>query len=44
MGQVTQTSDRGSVSEIARALFGVVLFILVIGLWVSLWVPPTPTF
>jgi hypothetical protein len=44
MGQMTQTSDRGSVSEITRVLFGVVLFILVIGLWVSLWVPPASTF
>jgi uncharacterized membrane protein len=44
MQQVTQTSGRGSMSEIARVLFGIGLFILVIGLWVSLWVPPTPTF
>jgi uncharacterized membrane protein len=44
MQQVTQTSGRSSMSEIARVLFGIGLFILVIGLWVSLWVPPTPTF
>jgi hypothetical protein len=44
MGQVTQTSGKDSVSEIARVLFGVVLFLLVTGLWVSLWVPPASTF
>jgi hypothetical protein len=44
MDQVTQTLWRGSMNEIARVLFGIGLLILVIGLWVSLWVPPTPTF
>jgi hypothetical protein len=44
MDQVTQTSGRGSKGEIARVLFGIGLFVLLIGLWVSLWVPPTPTF
>jgi len=31
-------------SQVARVVVGIVLFILVIGIWVCLWVPPSPIF
>jgi hypothetical protein len=31
-------------SSLVRTLFGVMLFILVIGIWVYLWVPPVSLF
>jgi hypothetical protein len=38
------TSGKERMSEIARVLVGIVLFVLVVGIWVCLWVPPTPNF
>ena len=35
---------RASAGEIARALMGIVLFALVTGVWVCLWVPPSLSF
>ena len=29
---------------VTRMVLGIVLFALVIGLWVCLWVPPSPVF
>jgi len=38
------SSGRERMSEVARIFVGTVLFALVIGIWVYLWVPPTPGF
>lgn len=39
MQKVRLTSRKERISEIARVILGVVLFVLVIGIWVCLWVP-----
>jgi hypothetical protein len=44
MQKIALTSGETGVGEIARILAGVVLLVLVIGIWVCLWVPPTPPF
>ncbi len=31
-------------SEVAQVLVGIALFVLVIGIWVCFWVPPSPIF
>jgi hypothetical protein len=38
------TPGREIMSQVARVLVGIVLFILMTGLWVCLWVPPSPVF
>jgi uncharacterized membrane protein len=36
-----RTSERGTMHEVVRALVGIGLFVLVTGVWVCLWVPPS---
>lgn len=43
MQAIRWTSEIGSTKEIVRVVMGIVLFILVTGIWACLWVPP-PTF
>lgn len=44
MQGVSRMSRSVRMSEVARLIVGVVLLMLVIGLWVCLWVPPLPIF
>ncbi len=37
-------AGRDRVRETARIFVGTVLFVLLVGIWVYLWVPPTPGF
>jgi hypothetical protein len=38
------TPDRERRGEVAQVIVGVVLFILLAGIWACLWVPPPPIF
>lgn len=44
MQEMRWSSGKEYTSEVVRMLFGVILFILVIGIWVYLWVPPSSLF
>jgi hypothetical protein len=44
MQEMELTARRTAVVEIARILVGFALLVLVVGVWVCLWVPPTPSF
>jgi len=44
MQEVKRTLGKERTSEIARVIVGIVLLILVTGLWACLWVPPSPIF
>jgi hypothetical protein len=33
--------ERGAMHEVVRAVMGIVLFILVTGVWACLWIPPS---
>jgi hypothetical protein len=44
MQETRWTPGRERMSGVARVLVGVVLFILVTGIWACLWVPPSPIF
>jgi type II secretory pathway component PulM len=41
---LSETSGRERMSEIARMIVGITLLVLVVGIWVCLWVPPSPIF
>jgi type II secretory pathway component PulM len=34
-------SERETMQEVVRALMGIVLFMLVAGVWACLWIPPS---
>jgi hypothetical protein len=34
-------SERETMHEVVRALMGIVLFMLVTGVWACLWIPPS---
>jgi hypothetical protein len=34
-------SERETMQEVVRALMGIVLFMLVTGVWACLWIPPS---
>lgn len=38
------TPGKERMSEIARMILGVILFVLMTGFWVCLWVPPSLSF
>jgi hypothetical protein len=40
MQEAKWTMQRKNVAGLARATVGIVLFVLLIGLWACLWVPP----
>ena len=42
--EIRWSSGKEYASEFVRVLFGVTLFILVIGIWVYLWIPPVSLF
>jgi hypothetical protein len=44
MHEMELTAGKTGIGEIARILVGVALLVLVVGIWVCLWVPPTPSF
>ena len=44
MRGMTLTRGRERMGEIARAIVAALLFSLVIGIWVCLWVPSVPIF
>ena len=44
MQGMRRSSGKKYTSEVVRMLFGVMLFILVIGIWAYLWVPPSSLF
>jgi len=44
MQEIRWSSGREYANEVVRILFGVMLFILVIGIWAYLWVPPLGLF
>jgi hypothetical protein len=44
MQEMKLTTGKTGVGEITRILVGVTLLVMVIGIWVCLWVPPTPSF
>jgi hypothetical protein len=39
-----ETLERGRTGGVARAIVGIVLLILIAGVWACLWVPPWPIF
>jgi len=39
-----ETLEREGTGRVARAIVGIVLLILVAGVWACLWVPPWPIF
>jgi len=41
MQEVRLTPGKERMSGIDRVILGVILFVLVIGIWVYLWVPPS---
>ncbi len=43
MQEMIQTPQSERMSEVARVSVGIILFVLVIGIWVCLWIPP-PSF
>jgi hypothetical protein len=42
MEQERGTSRRGRASKVAEVILGFFLYLLVSGIWASLWVPPSP--
>jgi hypothetical protein len=44
MQEMELTAGKTGIGEIVRILVGVALLVLVVGIWVCLWVPPTPPF
>ena len=44
MPEIELTAGKTGIGEIARILVGATLLVIVIGIWVCLWVPPTPPF
>jgi len=44
MQEVKRTLGKERTSEIAQVIMGIVLLILVTGIWACLWVPPSPIF
>jgi hypothetical protein len=40
MQRMRYTPERERMSQVAQVIVGVVLFILLIGIWACLWVPP----
>jgi hypothetical protein len=44
MQTTPSTWRRKGKSEAARGVLGIVLFVLLMGLWAYLWVPPLPIF
>ena len=44
MQEMRWTPEKESTSEMAQVIVGVVLFILLTGIWACLWVPPPPIF
>jgi hypothetical protein len=44
MQEMRWTPGKGRMSGVVRVIVGVVLFILVTGIWACLWVPPSPIF
>lgn len=44
MKSVEWTPMRGRANETARMVLGIILLVLVIGVWVYLWVPASPVF
>ena len=44
MQEIRWTPGRERMSGVARVIVGIVLFILVVGVWTCLWVPPSPVF
>lgn len=44
MQGMRHTPEKETASEVAQVIVGVVLFILLTGIWACLWVPPPPIF
>jgi hypothetical protein len=44
MQEMELTMGKTGVGAIVRILVGATLLVLVVGVWVCLWVPPTPPF
>ena len=44
MQEMRLTPGKERMSGVVRVIVGIVLFVLVIGVWACLWVPPSPTF
>jgi hypothetical protein len=44
MQEVKWSSERKGMNGVVRTLIGIVLLVLVIGVWVCLWVPPSSAF
>jgi hypothetical protein len=44
MQETGKALSAGRTGQVARAILGVVLLILLAGIWACLWVPPGPTF
>jgi len=44
MQGIRWTPGMASASGIVRVIVGIVLFVLVTGIWACLWVPPSPIF
>jgi hypothetical protein len=44
MQRTRWTPERERMGKVAQVIIGVVLFILLTGIWAYLWVPPPPIF
>jgi hypothetical protein len=44
MQETRWTPERERMSQVVQVIVGVVLFILLTGIWACLWVPPLPIF